>query len=210
MSSLSLTPTEPRSKFLDPDSVIQVCGEADQVMVYGWNHCKYKEVRDAISEMACLEHFPIKRIFDYTMGNPFKEACRTLEGRDLNNLVFEGTEVYTTPIDVELPIDLVAKVVPRTCKTAITNLVLENYKRILEGETPIPLLFCVDIDGNPQPFTIDKMTSKDLHFNTQITYKELRRAYKLCTYGDSRIRLAAEKTFKFVRLRKIGDESYSL
>lgn len=211
MSSLSLTPTEPeRCKFLDPDSIIQVCDGADQVVVYGWKHCNYHEVSDAIIKMSKASDFPIKRIFDYTMGNPFKEGCCTLEGRDLNNLVFEGTELLSTGSGVQTTLDLVVKVIPRTCKTAITNLVLENYKRILEGDVPIPLLFCIDIDDNPQPFSIDRMTSKELQFNTQITYKELRRAYKLCTYYNPAVRLAAEKTFKFVRLKKIGDVSYAL
>jgi hypothetical protein len=92
----------------------------------------------------------------------------------------------------------------------MTNLVLENVKRLRMKETPIPLIFCHDIDDNPKPFKPTDMISKDPKLNAQYSHKELRRAYKLCTHENEEIRNAALATFKFVRLKNIGKETYAL
>jgi hypothetical protein len=77
---------------------------------------------------------------------------------------------------------------------------LENMKRIQEKLPVIPVLFCIDIDDNPKPLSIETLCSKQKNMNRQITHKELRRAYKLSTHENPAIRQAAAETFRFVKL----------
>lgn len=199
MTSLSLTPAISECpSYLDINSVIKICKGADQVLVYGWKHCKYDDITKALGDLIGTEGFPIKRVFSFRIGNPF--ACyKTLSGRYLTNLVFEHCDSMLKDHNSEAVPSIVLS---RLCKTGITNLVLENYKRIHEGLPLIPVLFCIDIDDNSQPLRIDHLASKDPKFNKQVTYKELRRAYKLCTHENAKIREAARGTFRFVKLVK--------
>lgn len=173
----------------------------NQIMVYGWAHCKYQDVECFIREMAEDREIPIRKVFNNSIGcSPdafLSSYATTLESRQLNILAFEepSTDRQATA---------------RQCKTALTNLVLENYKRMKDGLPVIPLLFCIDIDGNPKPWSIETITSKEESCNKQITHKELRRAYKLCTHENSKIRDAAKATFCFIKLKYLGDKTYAL
>lgn len=206
MTSLSLTPAvSEKPSYLEIGSVIKICKGADQVLVYGWKHCKYDDVTETLQDLIGTKGFPFKQVFSYRIGNPF-DCYKTLSGRYLTNLVFEHCDYMLKTHNSEVVPSIVLS---RLCKTGITNLVLENYKRIHEGLPLIPVLFCIDIDGNPQPLRIDHLASKDPKFNKQVTYKELRRAYKLCTHENAKIREAAMGTFRFVKLVKI-QEAFSM
>jgi hypothetical protein len=175
---------------VDPKSVIAITKEADQVMVYGWGHCNYSEVSQAIRAMSREDDFPIKAVYGNQMGYPTPyevEGSMTLEGRKMNQIFFDIS-------------DSDYQMTARICKTALVNLVLENYKRIKEGKSVIPTLFCIDIDDNPKPFSSERICSKERGMNIQITHKELRRACKLCNHPNAAIREAALSTFKFVKL----------
>jgi hypothetical protein len=184
---------------VDPKSVLAITKEADQVMVYGWGHCNYTEVSQAIRVMSREDDFPIKAVYGNQMGYPTRydvECSMTLEGRKMNQILFDDS-------------DSDYQMTARICKTALVNLVLENYKRIKEGKQVIPTLFCIDIDENITPYSAERICSKERGMNIQITHKELRRAYKLCNHPNAAIREAALATFKFVKLVDKGP-SYAL
>jgi hypothetical protein len=152
-------------------------------------------------------NYPIKKVHSYRIGDPFDSTAKTIAGRRLNNLFFTGSE-YLLQHQAPPP-NVQKQVIGRECKTAITNVVLENYKRKKEGKPLIPVLFCIDIDGNPNPARFDRLAAKHPKFNNQITYKELRRAYKLCTHENPSIRAVALETFKFIKLTKNRDGEYT-
>ncbi len=130
----------PSCRDLDSDSVAKILKGGNQIMVYGFNHCQYMEVCAVVESPKTK--LPIKRVFDYYLGKfvgVSEENVTTLEGRKMNRLVYEDTSM-------NYPL-------ARQCKTGIVNLVLENYKRKKEGLPLIPLIFCVDIDGNPKPIS---------------------------------------------------------
>jgi hypothetical protein len=102
----------------------------------------------------------------------------------------------------------------RTCKAGITNLLLENYKRVKEGKEIIPALFCMDIVDNEFSPTTKSVTAKDVAQNNLVTHSELRRCYKLCRELENsehvELREMAEiarQMFKFVKIVKKGDKA---
>lgn len=183
---------------LDIDSVRGICKGSDQVMVYGAKQCQYERVSEILTEMSTEENPPFGKVFKWESGFPFMDAelRKTLEGRIMHALNFE--------LDLT---NMRNSFVGRPCKNALTNLVLENYKRIEEGRAIIPLLFCIDVDKNQSQITMDGIASRD---SQAITLRELRRAYKLCTHENPKVRKAAEETLKFIKMKLIGDESYAM
>lgn len=199
LSLLSLTPTveAPKQSVLCMGKLLEICGEAGQAMSYGWEYCGFKFVMTSLQEHAKERTFPIQRVFDYTAGEPSwnaRPSNTTLEGNRFNIIQFENDE-FTTK----------RQAIGRMCKTGITNLILENYKRDQEDYPIIPLLFLIDCDDNEKPFKMEHMTSKTSQCNNQITYKELRRAYKLWNHSNPSIRKITQETIKFLKLIKVVD-----
>ena len=164
-------------------------------MIYGWSHCGYYELtygttgaieKASDSDSPC----PIKKLHRYYVATDpglYNPLAITLEGRKMNLIGFDSD------FDKD-------QYLGRKCKTAITDIVLENYKRKKEGLPLIPIVFAIDITGNPQPYSIDKICSKKSKINKQVTHKEIRRAYKLCTHPNPHVRAIALETFKFVKV----------
>lgn len=177
-------------------SAYKICNNSTQALVYGFRYCKYKSIKDTLIEQSSklatdLNSFFLK-IFDYQIGNPLRS--------DYN---IEGLEI--DKIDFDRP----SNRIPRTCKSALVDIVFENYKRKKTGKEIIPVLFCIDVSGNIAPFSVtaETLASKNSHFNDLCTFKELRRAYKLCKeFDDEEIRAVAEETFKFVKVNVKDDE----
>ncbi len=209
MTAISPSPSSPvEEPAFDISALDTICKGADQVMVYGWKHCLYHLVGQAICTMTVHPDFPIKKVFSYRIGNPSNPNAKTLSGRKLNTLYFTGSD---SSLKSKRPSPALSqKTIARECKTALTNLVLENYKRKSEGKPLIPILFCIDIDDNPTPASYSHIATKHPQFNEQITYKELRRAYKLCTHKNVLVRKAALETFKFIKLTKNQEGDYTL
>lgn len=202
MTSLSITPV-----VFDLTALSEIWKDPEEIMVYGWKHCHYDKVGEALDALIGAPNYPIKKVHSYRIGDPFDSTAKTIAGRRLNHLFFSGSEYL---LQHQAPPPKVQKqVIGRECKTAITNIVLENYKRKKEGKPLIPILFCIDIDGNPSPARFDRLAAKHPKFNNQITYKELRRAYKLCTHENPSIREVALETFKFIKLTKNRDGGYA-
>jgi hypothetical protein len=181
---------------LNYKSVTNICKNSDQVMVYGYGHCKYVEVAAALKS----SHSPIKKVFDVNIGKNTSDLGARITA-DSHTLI---DQVDITPI-MGLEYPGVHKQCARECKAALTNLVFENYKRKQQGLPIIPVLFCIDIDGNPFPISVENMTSKQAALNSLITHAEVRRAYKLCCkIEDEQLRKVAQETFKFVKVKKGG------
>jgi hypothetical protein len=175
---------------LNVNSVKRVFGESKQVMVYGWLHCHYQRVR------AQLQKPLIEKVYNCNFGDKL-DNTRTLEGRLVEGIERVRGETFQEGVS-------------RLCKTGITNLVLENYKRKKEGLPVIPMIFCFDIDDNPFRIDATSISSREKELNNLITNSELRRCYKLCKDSNPKIQEVAEETIKFVKLYKGGDGTTSL
>ena len=161
---------------------------ADQLMVYGWENCKYDFLAFT------LQSIYNKIVFSYVAACSRDTSLRTTK----ENRLIE-----------QLPLSSSATV-RDVCKIAITDLVLENYKRKDQGLPIIPLVFCCDITGNTHIFNVDTVASLNPELNNKITNKELRRCYKMCTADERDARLneiakVAQQTMIFVKI--IGDDT---
>lgn len=173
----------------DVDSVKKIIGESKQVTVYGWSHCHYGAVSDALTRDL--------KVFDYRLGNDY-ESSETLERQKI-----EKMNVYTDSKS--------EKEFHRKCKIGISNLLLENYKRCKEGKEFIPLIFCIDTDNNEFITNSETISSKDQELNDKITHSELRHCYKLhCELAESpniefqQMSQIAKKMLKFVKVTRDG------
>ncbi len=169
-------------------SLEKVCHPSQQLMVYGWAHTDYTEVIDFLKCIDEDTNTSIRKYFDCWLGDKFKKDARvtTLEGRKMERIEYDSIPN--------------AEHCAKMCKSAIVNLVLENCKRIKDALCLIPLLFCIDIDNNPYPKTVDSIATRNSPDNGNVTNKELRRIYKLCHFKDDFISSVALKMVKFVKV----------
>lgn len=184
---------------LDYCSASDICGDASEVMVYGFQHCRYTQVTEALKE----ESSPFKKIYDCSIGGPFapEEVLTTLRGTHISQIAIPG-----------LDRDNVVRELKQYCKAGLTNMVIENIKRLKLGVPLIPVLFVVDIDGNKYRLQSETIASKE---HTFVTMGELRRAYKLCADPglNPSVKKIANATFKFVKTcqKEVdGETSYFL
>lgn len=177
---------------LDYESVSQITENSNQAVVYGFQHCRYTQVTEALKN----ETSPIKKIFDCSIGGPFADisVMTTLEGRKLEQVRIPNLDRHD-----------VVRELKQYCKAGLVNIIIENIKREKEGKPIIPVLFVTDIEENTHPIRSETIASKE---NTFVTMGELRRAYKLCHDPNLhlQVREMAQKTFKFV---KVGHLSQS-
>jgi hypothetical protein len=176
---------------LNFDSVKYICNDANQALVYGWKSCLYEEVANTLIN----QNSPIKKVFLHNISgfSASKEERTTLEGRVI--------EQIPTTLDS----------ISRTCKTAITNLMLENYKRSQEKSPLIPLIFCYDIKDNNFITTPESITSRGRDSNKRITNKELRRCYKMCCEleNDPELKAIAEVARESLKLAKLAGDGHA-
>lgn len=184
---------------LDPESVRSIIGkETKQVMVFGFASARYMHVIEHLDE---AQH-KIQKVFTYRIGEDIPH------GTDQTHTA-EGTKII--PVLREYGKN---KAIARQCKTAISTLIVENYRRKKKGEPLIPLIFCVEYSGKTEEAkefktTSHQLTSREEDFNQLITHSELRRAFKLCKQceqsEDPELRELAQiarETFKFVRVEQ--------
>lgn len=176
---------------LDFECVKSIVGDCKQLMVYGWHHCHYNSL---ISAFEFNKNSFLEKVFNFSVGNAYAINTETLEGREIEKLTIQYKP---------------EKRFHRICKNGITNLLLENYKRIKKGEKIIPLLFCVDVDENRYNVTSDSLSSKQPYLNNRITNSELRRCYKLHSELQNsplaefqELSKISEEMFKFVKVSK--------
>ncbi len=159
-----------------------ICREKSSVMVYGFSHCYYDEIYRLFEEKGV-------KVYDWNFG--------------ANGIYrIQKTRAFLFQKKIKYILNGFESDTKRACKTGLVNIIFENYRRFQEGEKKItPIVFCIDKESNP--YKID-ILSKDPSKNTLITYSELRRAYKLCNDPqiDPEIRNIAQKTFRFVKIKK--------
>src|SRR5437763_1694118 len=127
---------------LDMDSVKKVCGKSEEVMVYGWKHCGYSQLSTRLEQ----PDSPIKRVFDWSLGSmdtaiKTPDKATTLEGRKIEQVPVPDMKKFASRRK--------ENDCARFCKLGLTNIVLENYKRLKENKALIPILFVFDRDNNP-------------------------------------------------------------
>ena len=180
-------------------STDKICGRTEEVMVYGFQHCRYTQVTEALRS----DSSSFKKVYDCSIGGPYAPEAF------MNTL--EGKRLYQIEIP-ELDTENVVRELKQYCKAGLVNMVIENVKRDRQQKKLIPLLFIVDIDENPHSLTPDAVANKKYTF---VTMGELRRAYKLCQDPalDPKIKAIANTTFKFTRTCEHQDKGgfyYSL
>jgi hypothetical protein len=90
-------------KPIEQTALNKICGNVDQVMIYGFNHCLYLEFAEACERI-------FKKVFKY---NGEEEERKTVEG-DLIERISYSREIHQ---------------MTRECKMGLVNLIFENYKR---------------------------------------------------------------------------------
>ena len=183
----------------DVHSAYKICDRAEEIMVYGFQHCRYTQVTEALRS----DRSPFKKVYDCSIGGPYapEDFMTTLEGNRLSRISIPG-----------LDRDNVVRELKQYCKAGLVNMLIENVKRERQKKSLIPLLFIVDIDGNQHRLTPDAVSNKKYTF---VTMGELRRAYKLCEDPKlhPKIKEIARTTFKFAKTCQHQDKKgvyYSL
>ena len=169
----------------DLQSAHDLCDRAEEVMVYGFQHCRYTQVTEAIKS----DHSPFKKVYDCSIGGSYapEEVMTTLEGNRFYQVKLPGLDVNN---DVRR--------LKQYCKAGLVNMIIENVKRERQQKKLIPALLIIDIDGNRHRLTPDAVSNKQYTF---VTMGELRRVYKLCEDPklDPKIKAIAAATFKFAK-----------
>jgi len=163
-------------------------------MVYGFSSCYYNEVAGALSSQ-------VSRIYSYELGKDGSQWVKFLSG--------------SSALDEMNQDDWIDKKRnARWCKTALVKIVLKNVQNHRSKKAPlIPVVFCIDRENNPYPFSVENLLSKtkaeypegcEVMMNELVTHAEIRRAYKLCfdPSVDLEVRQVAQETFRFVRVER--------
>lgn len=176
---------------LNNESVLNIMEDNKEVMVYGYEHCKYKEVAASISKMDIKVYF----------WNDFEEAA----GRKITKFITPDITNLSSAENVQ------KLFFAHECKRTLTELLYENFKRKEEGLPLIHLIYCLDIEDNPYPFSQNSLLSLDPNVKNLITHKELRHYYKMSeNFHDPRIREIANEILHMVKLVKGPKESFYL
>lgn len=196
------------SDFFDYNSVELICGNSNQVMVYGWSNCQYEEIADTL----CEPDSPIKKVFSYKIGvnkpsedpEDHKQRVLTYEGRMIEQIVIPMDDLPGADSqDEKMLNERDNRRKRRDCKGALVNIVLENFKRSREGLPLIKVIFITDRFDNKHSITPQTIASKDSVLTRKVTHGELRRCYKLaCEQKNDALATIAKETFVFVHLIK--------
>ncbi len=181
---------------VDYSSVLNITDYSEHTVFYGYDHCKYRQIADLCTSAGN----PIYNYYLFGYNTPSEKALCKLYSSTVNkepSMLSNGGQ---------------CKDGLRSCKANLVNLIFENYKRAMEGQPIIQLVFCIDIDDNPFPPKSEYLTNRYTQDTKRrlITFSELRRAYKLCCeFSNDEIRKVASETFRFVKVsREQGDKEW--
>lgn len=163
--------------------------EHRQAVIYGWRACGYERIQELFEK---AKPGKIEKIFNCCS----LESDHTCEGR-----AFERIR-YDIDKDDAIPAGL--------CKSRIVEVLLENYKRKKENLNLIPMIFAISRSDWIFKIHIESLTLKVPTEEKLVTFRELRRVYKLMHYPNQQVREIAHETFKFIHLEKVADNTYSL
>jgi len=164
--------------YVDRKSFNYCCGHTKQVMVYGWSQCFFMLIAEALSLGRIISKPSLTgrvkyegkiKVFSYLLG---KEGTKDRnEFTTVENRIIRRIPVYQHKGRGDYH--------AAACKAAITNLILENYDRILHDLPIIPLIFAIDTKNNKHPSTPKTITSREKSLNDLVTHKEIRRCYRI-------------------------------
>ncbi|MBA3662333.1 MAG: hypothetical protein H0W64_11420 [Gammaproteobacteria bacterium] len=175
---------------LRKNAVKKLIGDSHEVVVFGLRDFRYYGVMDALNE------FKIKTYSWERVNFP------VIKSDEIKYLDKKYKDLLTVRINGA-----------RECKSIITSLIIENYKRMKEGSDLIPFIFCIGLKDQNQTLTLDikkvalSHTARnidelnDSQFSS-VTEKELRRCYKIYAEGTPDVKALIEKTFKFVMIQE--------
>lgn len=158
---------------IDKASISKLLGGSKEVVCYGLSSCMYGQV---VRLLGLEKDLQVHDVLDYE--------------------------------DVDRPIALIetdagGDDVKRICKAGITSLLLENYKRMQQGQPIIPLIFCVEFHDDDTDIMLDvERVAKLSGIKSSVTDAELRRCFKSYYEMDADMQRVAEQTFKFVSVRQ--------
>lgn len=174
--------------------------ETQEIMIFGYGHCKYREIADALKS----EESPIKKVFTEVVGKPNynRKSITTAEGRLIAQIPL------SFQFSSDSPLEMNRKKIGRECKAALVNIVMENCFRKKQGKPLIPVVFCVAAEGSEYSPSIPLFLSPEEELNQLMTHKEVRRAYKLMFDEDLPIEISmvAQETFQFTEVTTQGEE----
>lgn len=180
---------------MDRDCLRSVFGDANQVVIYGYKHCRYELVAGLLKKL--FETTPLKKVFLSGLCNM---PLSTVEGRLFSK--YEELECRKSKsIGIQNRM---------WTKASLVSVVIENMQRSREDIPLIPVIFCVDITDNPYPLVIANMVKRVVPGGA-MTGSEIRRAYKLCYERSLHrfIKIVARETFHFVKV-EMGVSTCSL
>ena len=192
-------------------SIHRICGRSDVAAVYGFQHCFYDQIKNGLER-----HPQIKRIYDLSLGENRPEYMHYVHVERITRLDGSKLEQIDSGIteQTEPPMDGV-RMAARQCKASITNLIVENLKRNLNGQECIPIIVCFDKENNNIPPQAENLLSKtkkikitptfEIDMNSIVTHSEMRRMYKLCDDEmiDPLVKDVARRSFRFVRVVEV-------
>lgn len=164
---------------LNIKSFLSISDGIPEIAIYGYGDCYYKEV---------IESYPQTGSSCFPTLRSDRRKCYDW------NALSNGGEIQN--------IQQGKMGIRQDCKAGLTNLVFENYLRIKKGVPIIPLLFIIQ-KNNEFISSPEEIASEEENIKI-FTHSEIRRAYKLCyEYPNQEIRAAAQKTIRFVKVKKI-------
>lgn len=212
---------------LNIESLKTIIGDVNEVMIYGFVECYYKEVITVLEKSgykALMWDFPpFKRLEFDDLGHPVIDPEENKdEGSDEEDIPAETSkrvlnflaEFAEQKTKKAQNFRLMLTNNGRYCKNILTSLAFENYRKSLAGEPIIPLIFCVGLDSADKKITLDSnklITSHNGDLGS-VTDEELRRCYKIAKNATSELKPIIEKTFNFVSLKQdsVDKDLYSL
>ncbi len=159
-------------------SITDICGENTQVMVYGATHAGWGTVIEILAQ----EKSPLKDMLVCDAMGTVEGTPKTLEGRVIEKVVSSNK-------------------LKGLCKSAIVNILFENFKRKKEGLPLLQIIFSLNIvsEGEaPVPLNIDEILGKYGVAAHHTTSAELRRLYRCFQMMPNLV----SESVKFIHLKK--------
>lgn len=159
---------------LDRTSLNKITDGAHRIMVYGFKDCLYQKVENAIIHLGL--------------------QAESWSYQSFNTINYDA-------IDFNLKNSFLT--CGRMCKSILTSLFLENYKRSQDGRPLIPLIFCIEKEDEKGICSLDlKKLAHTRNIPGCITDEELRRAYKSYKEAGPEFQKIILDTLKFVRVKQ--------
>ena len=187
LTSIRINPTSARSFLSECPGQVMVCGPRD---------CRYAQIAQSFTETRDLKTqgytpdsfvaFSIDFSSESRLFFPNPKPPKTPEGKAMTlakNLLQRQPNGSYSEFDL--------------CPAAITTVIEENRKRIINKQAIIPIIFVLEFirsSGFQSSFVVSE------RFSDRLTTAELMRIYSYTQVSDQALQCAAEKTVHFARV----------